>query len=359
LPADAVLIHSKKADVSEIEAFMKEWQNRLPIIIVPTKYYSTPTEQFREMGVGLVIWANHNLRAATDAMAKTAKQIFTEQSLTNIEDKITPVSEIFRLQGAEELQAAEEKYLPASGKNVHALILAASQGEDLGELTKDIPKTLLKVRGKTILGHQIDAFNQIGIKDITVVRGFAKEKISGVNIQTIDNDGFASTTELYSLYIARDKIKGNTLISYGDLIFKNYIVNDLLNDQSDITIIADMDYDANSPTYHEYVQTDIPYSKKSFFASIQLKHISSDLPKNEIQGEFIGIFKVNEKGAAVIRNTLEKMVALPNFKQLRMQHLLEEIVKVHPVAVKFIKGSWLDVNTIVDLQKAYERNTII
>lgn len=352
--ADAILIHSKKSDVSEIEAFMKEWGSRLPVVIVPTKYYSTSTDKFRELGVSLVIWANQSLRSSVGAMQRTVKQIFKDQNLINIEDKIAPISEIFRLQGADELQEAEKKYLPTAGKNVNAVILAAGQGEELGELTKDIPKVLLKVYGKTILNHQIDAFNQIGIKDITVVRGFAKEKIAGLNIQTVDNNDFASTKELYSLYLAKDKIKENTVISYGDLIFKNYILNDLLNDQNDITIIADVDYEETTPICHDYIKTDVPYSKKLFFKPVKLENISSDLPKNEINGEFIGVLKVSQAGAAVMKNTLEKMAVLPDFKQLRMWHLLAEILKIHPVAVKFIKGSWLDINNIVDLQKAGE-----
>src|SRR2546425_6514589 len=42
--ADAILIHSARNDASEVLAFKREWRNRLPVVIVPTKYYSTPTE---------------------------------------------------------------------------------------------------------------------------------------------------------------------------------------------------------------------------------------------------------------------------------------------------------------------------
>lgn len=48
--ADAVLVHSKLGVADEIFAFMKEWGNRLPVVIVPTKYYATPTDSFREAG---------------------------------------------------------------------------------------------------------------------------------------------------------------------------------------------------------------------------------------------------------------------------------------------------------------------
>ena len=61
--ADAILIHSKSNKPDEILAFAKEWEERLPLAIVPTKYYSTPTDAFRKANISLVIWANHMIRS--------------------------------------------------------------------------------------------------------------------------------------------------------------------------------------------------------------------------------------------------------------------------------------------------------
>lgn len=110
--ADAVLIHSKRTDDTEIASFMREWDGRLPVVIVPTKYYATPTERFVDLGVNVVIWANHNMRAMVDAIQKISRRIFLDKSLVNVEGSIATIEEVFRLQGAEELQAAEKKYLP-------------------------------------------------------------------------------------------------------------------------------------------------------------------------------------------------------------------------------------------------------
>ena len=110
--ADAVLIHSKDSDFKQIAAFMKEWKRRHPVVIVPTKYYSTPTSEFVKSGVNAVIWANHNVRASITAMQDISKQILKDESLMQVENSIASVNEIFRLQNAEELQRAEKKYLP-------------------------------------------------------------------------------------------------------------------------------------------------------------------------------------------------------------------------------------------------------
>ena len=112
--ADAVLIHSKQTHFKEIEAFMKKWNSRSPVVIVPTKYYTTPTSEFRKLGISTVIWANHNLRASITAMQNISKQIQKEESLIQVEESIASVNEIFRLQNVEELQIAEKKYLPST-----------------------------------------------------------------------------------------------------------------------------------------------------------------------------------------------------------------------------------------------------
>ncbi|MFB5679013.1 phosphoenolpyruvate mutase [Paenibacillus terreus] len=115
--ADAVLIHSKRPDIMEIEAFMKEWAGRLPVVIVPTKYYLTPTAKFRDLGISLVIWANHNLRSSIEAMKQVSRTIYRAESLVQVEGEVATLEEVFRLQGAEELEAAERQYLPSSKSN--------------------------------------------------------------------------------------------------------------------------------------------------------------------------------------------------------------------------------------------------
>lgn len=348
--ADAILIHSKKNDDSEIQGFMKEWGKRLPVVIVPTKYYSVPTEKFKKLGVSLVIWANHNLRAAITAMKKISQQIYKEQSLINIEPNVVSVDEVFRIQGVNELKRAEQKYLPDSGKKVNVVILAASRG-DMEELTEEIPKTLLEIGGSSLLMNQVDQFNKIGIKDIYVVRGYAKDKVAATNFSVIDNDNFAETKELYSLYLAREQIKEHTVISYGDIIFKDYILNDLLNDMSDITLIVDADVE-KVVNDKDFVLTDTPYSKKLYNNTVKFMKMSDELKLDEIHGEFIGLWKVTKEGANIVKKVLMELSKRADFKKLTMADLFNHISNSHPIGVKYIKGSWLDIDTIRDLQKA-------
>jgi len=110
--ADAVLVHSKLHAPDEILAFMREWGQTCPVVIVPTMYYDTPTQVFEDAGISLVIWANHQLRASIAAMQQAVRRIFEARSIEPLESEIVPVEEIFRLQDADELARAEKRYLP-------------------------------------------------------------------------------------------------------------------------------------------------------------------------------------------------------------------------------------------------------
>lgn len=108
--ADAILIHSKRDHADEILEFASEWANRSPLVIVPTKYYKTPTEKFREAKINTIIWANHSLRASIVAMQKTTKNIFESQSISHIESDITGLDELFSLTNEVNASLADDLY---------------------------------------------------------------------------------------------------------------------------------------------------------------------------------------------------------------------------------------------------------
>jgi phosphoenolpyruvate phosphomutase len=110
--ADGIFVHSKLTDSSEIESFMKEWKKPCPIIISPTTYATTPSNRFETMGIRVVIWANHMLRAAIFAMREMANRVSQEKSIVSIEHTIASLNDIFCLQNVQELKNAEKQYLP-------------------------------------------------------------------------------------------------------------------------------------------------------------------------------------------------------------------------------------------------------
>lgn len=110
--ADAILIHSRKSNADEVLAFMRTRQSRLPVVIVPTKYYRTPVSTYRNARISTVIWANHSVRAAIAAMRQVCRRIFDEDGVAGVEPSIAALDEVFELLRYDELARADSRYSP-------------------------------------------------------------------------------------------------------------------------------------------------------------------------------------------------------------------------------------------------------
>jgi phosphoenolpyruvate phosphomutase len=348
--ADAVLIHSKRSTAAEILAFAERWANRCPVVIVPTMYYATPTQAFRDAGISTVIWANHNLRAAMTAMRQTSQRIRQDE----IEGRVAGVHDIFHLVGNSELEEAERRYLPQQAA-VSAIVLAASRGSALAGLTEDRPKCMIDIRGQPLLRRLVATLNDCGVRQVTVVRGYRKEAIDLPGIATVDNDDYATTGEVASLACALDRIKGDCVLVYGDVLFRRYILDGLLAATADIVVAIDALWEK----YGDAVRPrDLAVASRRFSARyledepVTLRTISSALPAGEVTGEFIGMVRVNESGAALIRAEIAALENEGALVHADLPGLLTRIAARHPIAVHYVTGHWLDVDDVADLAEA-------
>jgi phosphoenolpyruvate phosphomutase len=354
--ADAVLIHSSKKNPAEILQFSKEWGNRLPLVIVPTKYYTTPTDAFREAGnIKIVIWANHLMRTAITTMQATARQIFQDQSLINVEEKVAPLAEVFRLQGEQELEKAETAYRPTGGLVTRGIVLAAGRGlDELGELVKDKPKTMLPIGGKPILGHILDAYRSANVRDLVVVRGFAKESVNLPGVTYVDNDAWSTTGEAASLAAAKASLEGAAcLVSYGDVMFKKNVLDELLEAEGDFVIAVDSlpVAEENKSRVADWVIASEPHSRKTLLGNVTLKEMARTPDAAGITGEWTGILKTSANGGKILGELLGK-IEPAELAKLSMQDVLRRLVKDgHSVKVVYSRGGWLDVNTLNDVVK--------
>lgn len=353
--ADALLIHSKKSTPDQVLAFARAWDHSCPLIIVPTMYYSTPVEVFDQAGIRIAIWANHNVRASIAAMQAVCRRIHTERSLRNVEDQIVPVKEVFRLQNAQELIDAEEKYLPQRTSTTRAIVLAASQGGELGGLTAHKPKTMVEVGGAPLLHRLVGQLRKARIKDVVVVRGFAKDQVHAPDVTFVDNDAFAETGELFSLARAADHLKGETILSFGDILFRQYILNNLLAESGDIVVAVDAAWRERQGVdgYRDFVETTRPHSLKYDESEVFLKALSPTLGEERIHGEWIGLIKCSTQGAKLLATALHQLEARPDFAKLRFDALFEYLLR-SGVAVKIVyhTGHWLDLDNLDDLAQA-------
>ena len=347
--ADAILVHSKKADANEITGFMKLWDNRCPIVIVPTMYYATPTDDFRKAGISMVIWANHLVRSSISAMRETARTIATTESLVEVEDRVTSVREIFKLTGNDELEEAGQRYLPTT-RNVRGIVLAATRGAALASVTADLPKAMLDVRGKPLLHRLLATMGESGVIDVAVVRGYRADAIPADGIKVLDNKAFETTGEAASLACALPRLKGETVVVYGDVLFRRYILDGLLDSQADITVAVDSTR-RNAVNGRDLMAADRA-DTAGYYDDAPAKLTAVGVAPEQASGEWIGLMHLSERGAELVKAELAAMEADETLATADLPTLLERLTKQTAVAVHYIKGHWLDVDTHADLAEA-------
>ncbi len=106
-----------------------------------------------------------------------------------------------------------------------AVFFAAGFGSRMVPVTLTTPKPLVKVNGVRIIDRMIDAMVAIGITDITIVRGYLKEKFDVLLekypfLHFIDNDRYSQENNISSALLAGEKVD-RCYICSGDLLVSN------------------------------------------------------------------------------------------------------------------------------------------
>ena len=356
--ADAILIHSKRSQPDEVLAFAREWGDRCPLVIVPTKYYATSTEVFREAGIGLVIWANHLVRASIRAMQRTAATIAETESLVDVEGRVATVQEIFRLQGADELLEAEKRYARPGSAPASAVILAATRGDGLDELTRERPKVMIPVAGKPVLRRLVDKFKQQGVNEISVVAGYRHEAIDVQGVDVVVNERWEHTGELVSLDRALDRLGEDTVVLYGDLLFRSYILHNLLDWDAELLAVVDSSPALRAPgATNDLAYCTEPDNRAMYQQEVRLERVTRDAAwqGRAPSGRWTGMLRVAGAGRTKVLAALEALRAREDFDSLGMPALLNQLVQDgNAPQVQYISGHWMDVNDLEDLQRAGE-----
>ena len=98
--ADAIMIHSRKADPSEIFKFVslfREQDSHTPLVVVPTSYNTVTEEEFKMCGVNVIIYANQLTRSGFPAMQKAAQSILENHRGKECEELCMPIKDIITL----------------------------------------------------------------------------------------------------------------------------------------------------------------------------------------------------------------------------------------------------------------------
>lgn len=110
--ADMILVHSKQKTPDEVESFVRSWNGKVPIVIVPTAYPEMNEARIKALGkIAIVIYGNHAIRASVTAMKDVFARIQQDRGIHNVNKDIVSVEEVFRLQKMDQVKADEKLFL--------------------------------------------------------------------------------------------------------------------------------------------------------------------------------------------------------------------------------------------------------
>ena len=106
--ADLIVIHSKKITPEEIFEFSDSWKGSIPLVVIPTTYYSVNIDELIKHKIKMVIYANQTLRAAHFALSKLLKQMKNANNLSKLQNQMSSMDDIFKLQEMYEMKLQEK-----------------------------------------------------------------------------------------------------------------------------------------------------------------------------------------------------------------------------------------------------------
>ena len=364
--ADGILIHSKIDNPSEIFEFAKEYQKltdelgfRKPLICVPTTYNTITEEELKGYGFNVVIYANQLLRSSHKTMKETALKILKNKRGFEAESMCSPVKTIFEDVGFLEVKKKDMKYTIG---RIRVIIPAAGKDPSF-----DTPKSLIIIKGKSILQRQVETLNACGIKDITVIRGYKKELYNIDGVKYIDNDEYDKSHILFSLFKAEDKMTDGFIYLNSDVLFDQQIIINLLNAKKDIVLVVD-----NSYAYHKHdidKKLDLVLTKNKPLKERRVLHqkdndivrIGKNIDKKMADYEYIGIAYFSENGVDICRkifheskkNHIGPFQEASSFEKASFTDFIQEIIdRGFKVNILDIHKGWLEVHDKDDVEVA-------
>ena len=216
------------------------------------------------------------------------------------------------------------------------IILAAGIASRLRPLTDNTPKCLLKVGDKPILQRAIDNLLENSIKDLVIVTGYLKEQIESfvnksypfLKVEFLHNEDFATTNNIYSLWLAKESLKNEDFILLdSDIVFDGEIISLLLSGGYDNCLALKTGTELGDEEIKVKVRKDN-----------SILEISKEVPPGEAIGESVGIEKFSKAFGEKLFDILDDMIlkeGLKNvFYEAAFQRAINSGEKIFAVPVK-------------------------
>jgi choline kinase len=252
-----------------------------------------------------------------------------------------------------------------------AIVIAAGRGRRLGPHTEELPKCLVEVGARPILGWVARAFEAAGVRELVIIRGYRGDVLeAGARalwpgpLRFVDNREWETNNILLSLACARAELDQACLVTYSDIIFTPAVARACASSAEDIALVIDTAF------RDIYVgRTEHPLDEgevSDLDAAGRVKRVGKKaLPPADAFGEFIGLLKLSSDGARLFGAAIDEVATryagrdgepfqrAARYRNAYLTDLLQELIdRGQPVAPVAIAGSWREIDTGQDLDRA-------
>tara|TARA_B100001027_G_C16256511_1_gene327212 strand:- start:156 stop:935 length:780 start_codon:yes stop_codon:yes gene_type:complete len=240
------------------------------------------------------------------------------------------------------------------------IILVAGEGKRLRPHTNEKPKCLVKIAGDSLLSRQLSAIKRCNIpkKDIALVGGYKSEALKSFKVKQYKNVKFSHSNMVTTLFCAREFMSSreDLIISYGDIVYEDKILKDILNVDDEISLIADKDWERlwrlrmSNPL--DDAETFI-MDDELLIKELGKKPISI----SQVHAQYIGLIKIRKDIVSKVIDIYDRMDRHldydgQNFDNMYMTSFIQHLIDLgFKVRAKLIKNSWLEVDTVGDLER--------
>ncbi len=240
---------------------------------------------------------------------------------------------------------------PENERVTTALLLAAGLGNRLHPLTQNMPKCLTLVNGVPILEQLVSSLDQHDFKRLVVVTGhfenciqdFLGTQVGGITIDYVYSPLYATTNNIYSLWMAREIIREPFLLIESDLVFDVSLLDDML--YPDRIAIARMQPWMNGSTV-----------TVNRFQEVKAFWIGKAGPSDELMYKTVNIYSLSLSSWHQIKERLDQHISAGRVNDY-YETVFEEMVADGSLSlqtVSFDGKPWYEIDTIEDLAEAEE-----
>jgi choline kinase len=233
-----------------------------------------------------------------------------------------------------------------SGDAMTGVILAAGRGARLNGGHADTPKCLVSLGDETLLARNVALLRNAGVDNVIVVIGCAADLVrrSCSEVTFVENDIFARTNSLYSLWLARTHLIGGFVVMNCDVLVHPQLLTDLLTARHEDALLID------------YCESDT-YGEEEMKVRVRrgcVVDISKVMAPAEADGENVGIVRFGAEGARLLIEEMDAVVAAGEFKAWAPR-AFKRFAARRPLHVVGTRGlPWIEIDFPEDYRRAVD-----